>query len=79
MAENEFKCTVSFWWDEESAVWIATSEDIAGLVLEDESFDRLSKRVEKAIPELLVLNHRPTGIIRYLFKAEKSGKEVVYG
>ena len=68
-----------FRWDEESAVWIATSDDVLGLVLEDESFDRLSKKVEDAIPELLELNHCPTNVIDYCFKAERRGRAVVYG
>ena len=43
-------------WDPEAAVWIATSEDIPGLVLESGSLDVLMERVKNAIPELLELN-----------------------
>lgn len=43
-------------WDNEAAVWIATSEDIPGLILEDESADRLIQRVILAAPELIELN-----------------------
>ncbi len=43
-------------WDEEASVWIATSEDIEGLVLESGSFDALLERVRFAVPELLELN-----------------------
>ena len=31
----------------------ATSEDVPGLVLEDEDLERLKERVKEAIPELL--------------------------
>ena len=48
--------TVFFSWDSEAEVWIATSPDVTGLVLEGDSLDALMKRVEKAIPELLELN-----------------------
>jgi len=48
---NEYR--VNFTWDEEVCVWIATSEDIAGLVLEHGSFDALVERVRLAVPELL--------------------------
>jgi len=48
---NEYE--VMFTWDEEACVWIATSEDVAGLVLEDGSFDALVVRVRQAVPELL--------------------------
>ena len=43
-------------WDEEASVWVATSEDIPGLVLECGSFDALIERVRYTIPELIELN-----------------------
>lgn len=48
---------VDFLWDEEASVWVATSKDVPGLVLESGSFDALKERVRIAIPELLELNH----------------------
>lgn len=45
--------SVNILWDEEVSVWIATSDDVHGLVLEDESFDNLIRRVRLAVPELL--------------------------
>ena len=47
---------VQFSWDAEAGVWIATSADAPGLVLEDASFDALASRVRAAIPELAELN-----------------------
>ena len=44
-----------FLWDPETEVWIATSNDVLGLVLESGSFDALVERVRIAIPELLEL------------------------
>ena len=52
---------VNFTFDDEASVWIATSEDVPGLVLEDESFDLLSKKVMEAVPELIEVNHLPKG------------------
>lgn len=43
-------------WDNESSVWVATSEDIPGLVLESGSFDALLERIRFAAPELIELN-----------------------
>lgn len=43
-------------WDPEASVWVATSDDIPGLVLEGGSFDALLERVRFAAPELLELN-----------------------
>ena len=48
---------VNLVWDSEAGVWIATSDDIPGLVLESGSFDALLERVRYAVPELLALNH----------------------
>jgi len=43
-------------WDNDAAVWIATSQNIPGLVLESGSLDALIERVRFAAPELLALN-----------------------
>ena len=47
---------VNMIWDREAEVWVATSEDVPGLVLESGSFDALLERVKYAIPELKELN-----------------------
>lgn len=43
-------------WDEEASVWIATSDEIDGLILESEQLDALLAKVTNAVPELLDLN-----------------------
>ena len=48
---------ITFVWDNDAGVWIATSEDIPGLVLESGSIDALIERVKYAVPELIELNH----------------------
>ncbi|MBQ9014793.1 MAG: DUF1902 domain-containing protein [Firmicutes bacterium] len=50
---------VNLAWDKEADVWIATSDDIPGLVLESGSFDALVERVRSAAAELISLNHMP--------------------
>ena len=40
-------------WDDEASVWVATSDDIPGLVTEAASLDDLLKRVIAVAPELL--------------------------
>ena len=47
---------VNLTWDAEAKVYVATSDDIPGLVLESGSFDALVERVRFAVPELLKLN-----------------------
>jgi len=62
---------VNLIWDEEASVWVATSDDIPGLVLESGSLDALIERVRFAAPELLKIN----GIVRQeypvRFKSER--------
>ena len=48
---------INFTWDPEASVWIATSNDIPGLVLESGSFYALLERTRFAVPELLELNN----------------------
>ncbi len=47
---------INYQWDEEAQVWIATSEDVPGLVLEAETISDLIRRVKLAAPELIELN-----------------------
>jgi len=67
--EQEY--TVTFSWDDEASVWIATSEDVYGLVLEDESFDVLINRVRLAVPELLTFESPVTGDISLDFAVSR--------
>lgn len=53
------ECRVDFQYDNEVGVWIATSDDITGLILESESPEILMKRVVDAANELIELNHLP--------------------
>jgi predicted RNase H-like HicB family nuclease len=43
-------------WDEESRVWVATSEDIPGLATEAETVEYLIEKLRNMIPELLEAN-----------------------
>jgi len=47
-------------WDQEAGVWVATSDDVPGLVTEAETLERLSSKLETMVPELLHAN----GILR---------------
>ena len=71
---TEYK--ISFSWDGEANVWIATSEDIHGLILEHSSFDTLMEKVRLAVPELLEIENRLHGTISIDCLASR--KELVY-
>ncbi len=63
--------TVNLIWDDEAAVWVATSEDIPGLALESGSFDALLERLRYAVPELLALNKPQKAPITLTFQSER--------
>ena len=48
-------------WDEETNVWVATSDDVPGLATEADTLERLSTKLESMIPELLDANGFPEG------------------
>ncbi len=43
-------------WDDEASVWVATSEDVPGLVTEASTCDDLVSKLKIMIPELLEAN-----------------------
>ncbi len=61
-------------WDNEADVWIATSKDVPGLVLESGSLDALIERVRFAVPELLELNSDNRKTLSLLFLSERHEK-----
>lgn len=62
---------ITLTWDNEAGVWVATSEDIPGLVLESGSFDALLERVRFAVPELLELNKDTKDHLSLLFISQR--------
>ena len=57
-------------WDEDAAVWIASSPDLPGLILESCSFDALLERVRYAVPELIELNGQQSEIYNLTYTTE---------
>ena len=66
-------------WDDDACVWIATSNDVPGLVLESGSLDVLMERVKNAVPELLELNNISTKAVTLVVKSEREEPIAVYG
>jgi predicted RNase H-like HicB family nuclease len=48
--------TVNAEWDTEGNVWVATSEDVPGLITEADTLEDLQKKLTVMIPELLQAN-----------------------
>lgn len=57
-------------WDDESHVWVATSSDVDGLVVEASSWAEMIETVRALLPELLQLNGEYTGDLALTFRAE---------
>ena len=64
-------CKVNIMWDEEASVYIATSDDVPGLVLESGSYDALLEKVRFAIRELLTLNNKKADIVDLTIISER--------
>ncbi len=43
-------------WDDEAAVWVATSNDVPGLATEAETLEKLMEKLRTLVPELLEAN-----------------------
>ena len=47
-------------WDDEANVWVASSDDVPGLVTEADTTEALVQKLKTLIPELLELNGQKT-------------------
>jgi hypothetical protein len=63
--------TIEANWDDEAGVWLATSSDVPGLVVEAESWSRMIEEVGLVLPELLELSNNGDGTLSLTFKAEQ--------
>ncbi|GHU61801.1 hypothetical protein FACS189418_2080 [Clostridia bacterium] len=70
---------VNLFWDSEALVWIATSDQISGLVLESGSLDVLIERVRYAAPELLQLKGLSCERIRLKYQIERLEEVSLHG
>ena len=74
---NEY--SINLTWDNEASVWIATSDDVFGLILEDESIDVLMYRVRHAVPELLAFDSPVAEDISFDFIARRKERLAISG
>lgn len=62
MTQITFK--VEAFWDSDAQVWVATSDDVPGLVTEASTIEVLTQKLREIIPELIVLNNIvPSGYV----------------
>ncbi len=58
-------------WDGEASVWIATSTDVPGLVVEADSWPGMIDEVRLVLPDLMELSGQPHQQLSLTFKAEE--------
>ena len=63
--------TIDARWDDEANVWLATSPDVPGLVVEAETWPSMIGEVRIVLPELLSLSGRGEDQLSLTFKVEE--------
>ena len=58
-------------WDPEASVWIATSSDVPGLVVEAGTWPATIEEVKLVLPELLEVSGEPNDNLSLTFRAEE--------
>jgi hypothetical protein len=58
-------------WDGEASVWVATSSDVPGLVIEADTWSGMIEEVRLTLPELLEVRGERHDDLSLTFKAEE--------
>jgi len=58
-------------WDGEVSVWIATSNDVPGLVVEADTWPAMIEEVRLVLPDLLELSGERSDNLSLTFRAEE--------
>ncbi|HEX8666536.1 MAG TPA: DUF1902 domain-containing protein [Beijerinckiaceae bacterium] len=61
--------TINAHWDGGANVWLATSEDVPGLVVEAETWPAMIRETRAVLPDLLELQGAPAGPLSLTFRA----------
>lgn len=59
-------------WDDEVDVWVATSDDVPGLITEAATMEHLIERLQTLIPELMELNCNQSGPFPFRIVSERN-------
>jgi hypothetical protein len=63
--------TIDARWDAEANVWIATSNDVPGLVVEADTWPAMIEEVRLVLPDLLELSGERNDKLSLTFRAEE--------
>jgi hypothetical protein len=62
--------TIQARWDGEASVWLATSEDVPGLVVEADTWPGMINEVQLVLPELLEVSGQGGDRLSLTFKSD---------
>ncbi len=63
--------TIDARWDGEASVWIATSNDVPGLVVEADTWPAMIEEVRLVLPDFLELSGERSDNLSLTFRAEE--------
>jgi hypothetical protein len=63
--------TINARWESDAGVWLVTSADVPGLVVEAETWPSMIEEVRLVLPDLLELNSQAVGPVSLTFRAEE--------
>ncbi len=63
--------TINARWDAEASVWIATRNDVGGLVVEADTWPAMIEEVRLVLPDLLELSGERSDNLSLTFRAEE--------
>jgi len=63
--------TINARWDAEASVWLATSNDVPGLVVEADTWPAMIEEVRLVLPDLLELSGERGDNLSLTFRAEE--------
>ncbi len=63
--------TIDARWDGQASVWIATSNDVPGLVVEADTWPAMIEEARLVLPELLELSGERSDNLSLTFRAEE--------
>jgi len=63
--------TIDARWDGEASVWIATSKNVPGLVVEADTWPAMIEEVRLVLPDLLELSGERSDNLSLTFRAEE--------
>jgi hypothetical protein len=71
LSDMQRDITIQARWDGEANVWLATSEDVPGLVVEADTWPGMINEVQLVLPELLEVSGQAGDRLSLTFKAEE--------